>query len=168
MARIGMAFIWLTAAGLVAQAAEPSKATVRKLAQEVGDATVKQDYAKVIDLTYDAAVKQLGGREKAIQFTQKSMALATTMGIVLKDFKVGEPGQFYFEGGNTFVVVPTTSELASGSNIIHQQSYLLGISPDGGKTWKFVGGTGLAKKEQREKILPKLPANLKLPEQEKP
>src|SRR5579862_8636486 len=134
MTRIGMAFIWLMAAGLVAQAAEPSKDSVRKLAQEVGDATVKQDYAKVIDMTYDGAVKQLGGREKAIQFTQKSMALATKMGIVLKDFKVGEPGQFYSEGENTFVVVPTTSEVANGSNIVRDESYLLGISPDGGKT----------------------------------
>lgn len=150
------------------RAAEPSAAAVKKLAQELGEATLKQDYAKVIDLTCDGAVKQLGGREKAIQFTQKQMALASTLGIVLKDFKVGEPGEFYREGGNTFVVVPTTAKLANGSNIIHEESYMLGISPDGGKTWKFVGGKGLAKKEQREKILPKLPADLKLPEQGKP
>ena len=44
------------------------------------------------------------------------------------------------------------------------KTYLLGISPDGGKSWTFLDGTGLQSKEVREKVLPTMPAKLKLPE----
>jgi hypothetical protein len=46
------------------------------------------------------------------------------------------------------------------------KSYLLGISSDNGKTWKFVDGAGLDDKITGG--LPKLPAKLKLPEKQKP
>jgi hypothetical protein len=48
------------------------------------------------------------------------------------------------------------------------RSFLLGVSPDGGKTWTFADGTGLQAQSDREKLLPKLPAALKLPAEQEP
>ena len=61
---------------------------------------------------------------------------------------------------------PAAREAAGGKAV--SKSYLLGISSDGGKTWKFADGAGLDKKESRDKTLPKLPAELQLPMIEPP
>lgn len=47
-------------------------------------------------------------------------------------------------------------------------SYLLGISPDKGKTWTFVDGSGLQNEKARKAVLPALPDSLKLPAKGKP
>jgi hypothetical protein len=89
-------------------------------------------------------------------------------GIAFKSYNVGDPGEFMSEGNNTFVIVPTVLELTFTGGKAIGKSYLLGISSDEGKTWKFGDGAGLAKKESRDRILPKLPAKLKLPAIEQP
>jgi hypothetical protein len=152
------------------RADEPSRAaTVKKLAQELGDSTVTGDYANVIDHTYDSFVKVMGGRENAIKVTESAMEKMKAQGVALKTFEVGDPGEFLAEGSNTFVVVPTTIEMAIPGGKMLSKSYLLGISPDEGKTWKFVDGRGITKhKEALDKFLPKLPAGLKLPDEKQP
>ena len=141
---------------------------VKKLAQEIGVATLKGDWAKVIDRTYPPVVAFMGGRKKAIKATEEGMDAIKAQGIKFKKFKIGEPGEFQFEDGNTFVVIPTDNEMTFPGGKIIGKGYLLGISSDGGKTWTFADGTGIANKNTREKVLPKLPANLKLPKLEMP
>jgi hypothetical protein len=142
---------------------------VKKLAQELGAATLQGDFAKVIDHTYPTLVKQLGGREKAIETTEAMVKQMKAQGFTIKGYTIGEPGEFLTEGNNTFVVIPTKLEMVFARGKIIGKSYLLGISPDQGKTWKFADGAGIIKdKDLFSKLLPKLPTNLKLPEQEKP
>ena len=170
MIRVVSLFSVLAVACISVRADEPPRsATVKKLAQALGAATLEGDYAKVVDQTYDSMINVVGGREKAIQTIERMMKEAKAHGLSLKSYTVGEPGEFFTEGGNTFVVVPTTTEMALPSGRVVTKSYLLGISPDGGKTWKFADGSGLAKrKDKLDKLLPKLPAKLKLPESQKP
>jgi hypothetical protein len=157
------------ALGLVVQAGNaPSTAVVKRLAQELGTATIRGDYAKVIDGTYDKIVQELGGREKAIKVIESGMRKLRAKGITFKAYKVGDPGDFHREGNNTFVVVPTVLEMSAPGNKLIAKSYLLGISGDGGKNWKFVDGAGMDKQEVRERVLPKLPPKLKLPAKEAP
>ena len=137
--------------------------------QELGAATLAGDYAKIIDYTNESIVKLLGGRAKAIESTEAVMKLMKAGGFTIKAYNVGEPGKFYTEGDNTFVVIPSSLELTFPGGRVIGKSYLLGISPDGGKTWKFSDGAGITKyKGMLDKVLPKLPADLKLPEAEKP
>jgi hypothetical protein len=169
MFRIVVAGFVAGVACLTVLADEPPKAAaVKKLAQELGDATLKGDYAKVIDHTHGGIVELLGGKEKAVQFVEKGMKQLKAQGITFKAYQAGEPGEFVTEGSNTFVVVPTRFEMGFPGGKVIAKSYLLGISPDDGKTWKFVDGAGLDNKDFREKGVPKLPAKLKLPEKEKP
>ena len=132
------------------------------------DATIAGDYAKVIDHTYPTAVKELGGRKKAIEFMESSMKQFKDKGISITKYEVSEPVDFHTEGDNTFVVVPATLEMKVPAGKIRGKTYLLGISSDKGKSWKFLDGTGLHDKEFRDKVLPKMPAKLKLPERGKP
>jgi hypothetical protein len=169
MGRFSQACIAIVLGCSLLAAEEPStSATVKKLAETIGEATVKGDYAKVIDYTYEGLVKELGGKTEAIEATETLMKQLTDKGITFKSFKVGDPGEFFARGGNTFVIVPTTAEMGIPNGKIIAKSYLLGISSDGGKTWKFVEGFSLDKKDFRDRILPKLPDKLKLPEKQQP
>lgn len=168
MKRVFLIGILFTLTQLSQAGDENKTATAKKTATEIGVGMLKKDYAKVIDNTYDPIIKMLGGREKAIQGIQEGMKSMEDKGFLFKDYKVGEPGKITIEGKNSFIIVPTMLEIkAPGAKII-SNTYLLGISPDAGKTWKFVDGSKMENKAAREKFLPKLPANLILPPNEPP
>ncbi len=170
MARSIRPFVFLVVCGIAAPAHgdEPRSAVVKKKAQEVGEALLKEDYAKVIDLTYPKVVELLGGREKMIGALADGMRQLKEKGFAFRSVEVGEPADFIEGGKDTFVVVPTTTEMTAPGGRFIVKSYLLGISPDGGKAWTFVDGNGIGTPEKREKILPKLPEKLELPEAQEP
>jgi hypothetical protein len=147
---------------------QPKSVVVKEKAQEVGQAVLKGDYAKVADLTYPKVVEQMGGRDKTIATIKKTMKQLKEQGFALLSYKVDDPGEFLTEAENTFVVVPTTNQMTAPGGKMVGKSYLLGISSDGGKTWRFVEGSALGNKTMRDKYLPKLPAKLKLPKHQKP
>jgi hypothetical protein len=161
-------FLLLVLIGVDARADDASKSAVVKKAVEIGEAIKKEDYAKVIDLTYPKVIELMGGREKMIATLETGMKQLKEQGFAFRSLEVGEPGEFLAEGKNTFVVVPTTTEMTVPGGKMTIKSYLLGISPDGGKAWTFVDGNGIGTPEKREMVLPKLPEKLELPEPQKP
>jgi hypothetical protein len=154
---------------ITAQANDEAKsAVVKQKAQEVGQAVLKGDYAKIADLTYPKVVEAMGGRDRMIAETEAAMKQMKERGITFRSQTIGDPSGFLTEGGNTFTVLPTTIEMTVPGGRAVSKSYLLGISADGGKAWTFADGSGLDTQEKRDKLLPKLPAKLKLPEKQKP
>lgn len=141
---------------------------VRKLAESLVTATMNGDYAFVVDHTYDGVIKELGGRDEAIRVAQSSIEELKTKNLKVHAYRVGTPQDLYIEGKNTFTIVPTWLEMFAPDARVVARSYLLGISSDGGKTWKFADGSGLDDATFREHVLPKLPADFKLPESQKP
>jgi len=160
--------ILLVLCGTTVWAEDDAKAAVKKKAQELGQSIIKGDYAKVADLTYPKLVETMGGRDKMIETIRTGMKEWNAQGIKIQSVLVDEPSDFLTEGKNTFVVVPTTTEISAEHGKIVAKSYLLGISPDGAKTWTFIDGSGMDDEKKRDKLLPKLPAKLKLPEKQKP
>lgn len=142
---------------------------VRKLAQRLGDATVGGDYAYVVDNTYAGVVELLGGRLKAIETTKTAMEQVRDSGVLLQNYTALTPGNFISNANAVFVVVPVELRFAAPAHEIHavSRSYLLGISTDAGRTWKFADGSDLDEQAARD-VLPALPPDLTLPEKEKP
>ncbi len=147
---------------------EPAEAAVKAMADKIAKATIDGDAETVIDSTYPTLVELLGGRKSAIDFTKKSLEQMRNEGFTFDRFEASPPKKFYTEGKNTFAVLPTKMEMSSRKETILGESYLLGISSDGGKTWKFLDGSGMKDKALRKKILPKLPEKLVLPTLPKP
>src|SRR5579871_1237175 len=174
MRRFGMAksisisLLLVLYAVAVAAQEESRSAVVKKKAKEIGEALKQDDYAKVVDLTYPKVVELMGGREKMIGALTDGMKQLKEKGFSFRSVEVGEPAEFVEGEKDTFVVVPTTTEMTAPGGKIVVKSYLLGISPDGGKAWTFVDGNGIGTVERREKILPKLPEKLKLPDPHEP
>jgi hypothetical protein len=161
--------VTLFALGFLAHAGDPEQiAHVKKLAKEMGDATLRGDFASLIDRTYPGVGPALGGRQAAIDFTENAMKKLKSKGFAFKSLDVGEPGPLLVEGSHAFVVVPTAMEMSFPGGKLLGKSYFLGVSSDGGKTWTFADGAGVADKAFRDKVLPKLPASLKLPDKMPP
>jgi hypothetical protein len=147
---------------------QPKSAVVKKKAQELGEALKKADYPRFVDLTYPKVVELTGGREKMIAELEAGMKQMKEQGYSFRSVEVGEPGAFLAEGSNTFVVLPTTTEMAAPGGKVVIKSHLLGISPDGGKAWTFIDVHDLGNAEKRERVLPRLPEQLELPKAQEP
>ena len=104
----------------------------------------------------------MGGRDKMIAVTKAALNTAKEQKIEVVSYRTSEPGEIVKDGGKSYVVIPATMELKAPDATIRVKSYLLGISSDDGKTWKFLDGAGL-NKELQNKVLPDLSAKVKLP-----
>ena len=140
----------------VANAVERAKAIVK--------AVTDKDYAKVVDATYPAVIEIAGGREKMIDAINVAMKRLKDRGFKIASEKIGKPATPVIDGKTAYVVIPTTMEMTTPDATIVTESYLLGITTNGGKSWAFVDGAGLSQPKLKEKIFPKLPKELKLPE----
>jgi hypothetical protein len=151
-------------AQLAKPAADARVETVKRLSAQMMKATLDGNYALIIDLTYPKIVAEMGGRANALLAAEAAMQQVKEAKLVIKDLKVGEPGPFHRQGGNTFIVVPTSMVMVAPDRTLRISSYLLGISADGGQAWTFIDGAGLRDPDLRKRILPEMPASLTLPE----
>lgn len=135
----------------------------KKQADAMNQAVARGDCAKAVDLTYQGLIDFVGGKEKLIALTESMLKTMKSQGIELISSKLSEPGEIVKEDGKSYIVFPTLSEVKAPQGKMRVKSCLLGISIDDGKSWKFVDGAGLASKEAKDKILPNLPARVKLP-----
>jgi hypothetical protein len=142
------------------------KRNVRDKVLEINDAVIKSDVAKILDLTYPKVVEAMGGREKAIAEMTDSLKRLKAQGFEFIDSKVDEPSDSVKAGDDLFVVVTFEMKIKvpSGGKL-RQKSFVIGISPDAGKTWKFVNGDMDIKVVKT--MVPNLPDSLKLPARQK-
>jgi hypothetical protein len=140
---------------------------VQKKALEAVEATKKEDFGKLADLAYPPLIEAAGGRAKLIAQHEAGVREMKARGFAIRSVKVGETAQVAADGDKRFAVVPFLMEMIAPEGILQVSSFLLGISPDKGKTWTFVDGVK-ANDEKVKKLLPKLPASLKLPPKKLP
>jgi hypothetical protein len=146
----------------------PEKVAKRK-ADEVAQATVKSDFEKIVALTYPKVIEEMGGREKMIGAMKTGLKDMKARGIEFRSAKVEDAKPVVSGGSDLFTIVPFTLEIKLPGGRTTVKSFLLGISSDKGKTWSFVDGSGIGNDERMaKKLLPNLPAELKLPKKEKP
>jgi hypothetical protein len=151
-----------------AQAADnaPLKKVVKGKVEEINNALIKWDFAKVADLTHPRAVKLIGGREKMISVMESGTKDMKSKGFAIRSVKVGDPSDPVVAGTDLFVVVPILLEIKAPGGRLLQKSFVIGVSGDQGKSWAFVNGDLEVK--QVKQVLPNLPGQLKLPEKQKP
>jgi hypothetical protein len=142
--------------------------TVRQQAEAMSKAVLERDHETLADFTHPRIVEVAGGRDKLIERVRQMAKEMDASGLQMVANEVGEPGEPVVEGGKAYVILPTTLRLKGPKVRGVSESYLLGVSTDGGKSWKFADGAGLSKPEARKQIFPDLPAGLRLPEKKLP
>ena len=137
-------------------------------AEAVKKAVLDSDAAKVADLTHPKVVEALGGKEKGIAVSKAAFDQMKAQKFEIKSYTIGQPGDPVKDDKAAYVVIPTKTEMTGPMVKIQSESYLLGMSTDGGKSWTFADGAGMAGGPAREALLPTLPKDLKLPEPKPP
>ncbi len=152
----------------VTQAADdaPLKKIVKGKVEEMNNAIIKEDFAKVVDLTHPKVVKQAGGREKMISALESGIKGLRSKGYEIRSVKVDDPSDPVAVGSDLFIVVPFLLEMKVPGGKGRQKSFVIGVSTDQGRSWVFIAGDQDIK--QIKMWLPSFPDQLKLPESEKP
>ncbi|MFO0619394.1 MAG: hypothetical protein U0414_42790 [Polyangiaceae bacterium] len=124
----------------------------------------KADYDRLATCMPDDVIAALGGREQLAG----AMALAKNemekRGAVIEEATVDAPSDLVTNEGRTFAILPTHLTVKTNDARVRQSGFLVGVSDDEGKTWKFVDGAGGEKVRQ----LTKLPASVTLPAKSEP
>ena len=140
--------------------AAAARARAEALAKECGDAMVKQDFARMVDLTLPLLVTRMGGREAMIAHMQEGMQAGK--GPRLTRIDIGEP-TIHDRGAVVYAIVPMRLHFKVMLFVPDSQSsYLLGVSSDRGHDWTFLDGAGLGDGKVK-RILTDFPDDIPLP-----
>ena len=164
----GIWFFALVLACCTTQAAEDAsvKQVVKGKVEEINNALIKGDFAKVADLTHPNVVKLMGGRDKMISVMESGIKDMKSKSYAFRSVKVDASSDLVAAGPDVFVVVPFLLEMKAPGGKIRQKSFVIGVSSDKGKSWTFVNGDLDIKKVKQ--VLPNLPEQLKLPKRQTP
>jgi len=143
-----------------------ARAAARAQAEESGRAFMAGDFGKLLDYTYPRVVELGGGRERLLAHLRTEAEAMRADGFEFVAYEAGEAGEPLALSGEklTAVLVPVLLKLKAGGRVFSQQSYLVGVSADGGRRWTFISGSGLDA-ERLKLVLPEAGGRLKLPEE---
>lgn len=136
---------------------------VRELAEQWGQSMVRRDYARVADLTWRGTIEKAGGREALIEGMREIVKMLDDQGTKFVSCETLEPANLISEGDYSFAAVPTRGWFQTAKGRLVGESFAIGISTDGGKTWTFIDGASLSTPAEREAFVPKIPATLVIP-----
>jgi hypothetical protein len=147
---------------LVALAGTPASATAnvraaadvraadaaRRTAQGVYTAFFHGDYERFVDALYPPLVKTMGGKEQAVAKMRGEMEKMRASGVTIKAANVAAPLKLVRVGHSEVQTLMLSRLIAATPNGDFEiPSYLLGISPDGGKTWKLIDAGKMGRPE---------------------
>jgi hypothetical protein len=120
-------------------------ALIKEQARKMSDAFLREDFEALFDATYPKIFELAGGREQMLAAIKADAESWRAQKIRLLSYEVGEPGEVKSAGAKLVSVVPTEMKMDFPGTLYTLKSYMLAISEDGGKVWKFVGGANLNK-----------------------
>jgi hypothetical protein len=134
-------------------------------AEEMGRASLRQDHQRMADLTHPALVRQAGGRSKYIQMLDSTAKEIKSQGFGLAGIHFEAPSALVESAGNVYAVIPYKMDMTGpGGAQGTTPGYFIGVSADGGRSWKFVDGAGAdGDRGNVKQMLPGFPDELALP-----
>jgi hypothetical protein len=126
------------------------------------------DFDTLVNYTHPALVQRSGGKDKLIGKLRKASDNMRAEGYRIVESSVAEPLQIVRAGDEMHAVLPLKEVIVRAKHgELHSSGYLLGVSRDDGRTWKFINGSALTEKDVRE-MLPNYNRKLRLPAHNQP
>jgi hypothetical protein len=153
-----------------AQVSEAAQAQrIKAQAQELADSMMRDDFEKVIDLTYPKLVGLLGGREAAVAAMKQESSEMLSDNMQLVSHKIGEPRDFVQVEGERYAIVPSTMQIRVPEGMLVGEAFMIAVSVDGGQNWTFVdSGGGNANPKLLKDLFPAAADKLRMPETKPP
>lgn len=142
-------------------------ATIKQEAEKCAKALLTGDYETLADYTHKRVVAGLGGKKEMAATVKASMSEWQKNGIAIVAATVGQPQEPRKIGSWLVTLVPQHIVMKVPAGRAHQDSHLMGISEDAGKTWVFVD-VGPISQEQLVEVFPELDGKITLPPKKKP
>jgi hypothetical protein len=157
----------LLTAVVPARADETVADRARKQAALMYQAFLRGDFDTFVSFTHPKVVRLMGGPEKVKAELAKVLADGKAQGISVRSATVSPPQQITRSGAHAVqAIVPTELVMVAPGKEGRQTSFLLGLSPDDGRTWKFVD-TARVGGEAVRKLFPECSPALKIPSRPK-
>jgi hypothetical protein len=125
------------------QGATGGGAAIKEQGQKVSSAFLSGDFEALLDSTYPKILELAGGRGKMLAVLKSEVAKWEAQKIKIVSYEVGEPGEVKSAGAKLVAVVPTEMKMEVPGALYTQKSFMLAVSADGGKVWKFISGSHL-------------------------
>ena len=136
--------------------------------QAAADAFLVGDYKKFVAFVYPKLVEMAGGSDSMIELVRSGMRDVEAKGFKMLSYTIGEPEPAITIEQQLYAIVPTKMRMQSPHGVIASESFMIGISRDGGENWTFLGGAGATDEAQLRAVLPEVIGKLKLPEKKQP
>jgi hypothetical protein len=146
-----------------------AKVSLVNTAQRAADAFNTADDAGLIALTHPALIRGMGGPDAMAERLAKMRREQTAEGGKMTT-RAGDPGPLVSAGGRLYCVVsqPILYRSADGK-VVASLGHSLGVSDDGGRTWKLVSaGNSGAGRDVLMRLFPDLPDEIVIPKQADP
>lgn len=140
---------------------------IKTEAQKSADALIAQDWDTVVKYTYPMVVESIGGREKMIQILQNGTIQMASQGISIQKVVIDDPLEKRRIQKTIYALVPQNITIKVSGGLLHQKSYLIGISHDEGENWYFLD-TSQLNGEKLKMIFPDLDGQMTIPQREQP
>jgi hypothetical protein len=164
--------LWALAMVATPARGEPAKTpgeAARRDANAMLFAFLKNDVDTYVSYAHPKVIEKMGGKEKLIASLHKGFESMRADGHHLVKAAAGSPLQIVKAGDELHAVLPLQEviNVPAKRGEIHMPGHLVGVSRDGGKTWKFFNATALSKEAVRQ-YLPNYNDKLKLPARKRP
>lgn len=146
---------------------QADKKLIKQQAELTGAALLNDDYETLIKFTYPKVIEIVGGRDKLIAMVQKGKVEMKSQGITFEKVIIGEPSSSVAAGSEIHCLVPQTVFLKVPNGKMKSESYLIGVSQDGGSHWFFIDAVNLNMGNVRT-VLPNYNSDLQLPAKKQP
>ena len=146
---------------------EEAAARLQTQADECGRAFIEGDFERLADYTHPKVLEKVGGRAGMIAFLQKSVGEMKAEGFNIISYVNAAPTQVLTVGRQTYAILPATLKARVPQGVLASETFMLAVSADGGRNWKFVSGS-VADSAKLKLLFPAAAGRLKLPAQRPP
>ena len=150
------------AAGAQEQLSEAAAKRLQAQAEACGRAFIEGDFGRLADCTLPKLVELIGGREKMLEVVRKDVEEMKADGFEPLSSVPSAPTQVVRVGGQTYAVLPLKFRMRTSKEVLVSDSFMIGVSGDGGQSWKFLSGSSIDE-ARLGLLLPEAAGKLKLP-----
>ncbi len=130
----------------------------------IKQATMQQDYDKLVTLTHPEIVKRMGGPKVLSNFMKQAIDILTQQGYSISGVEVLAPSAFYQAGNTELVLIPTQITVNGAAGKVVRKSHLI-ASREVGRGWYFIDSNVVKEVEELQGLFTDLPTDFKLPRQ---
>jgi hypothetical protein len=145
-----------------------SRKAAKEQANECARFLVRGDLKSLMAMTPQKIVDAMGGADAAVRKMQSGMMLNSLQGFFTNSAAVGDVQQIEKSHSQVFAVLPEVIDISMPLGFMRTESYLVGVSVDDGRTWRFVDAEGLRSLGNPQSIFPDFSSDLSIPPKKQP